>query len=354
MSGKKSIGVLSALTLVLTSTAATAATTIGVMLPDTAPGYELSVTALALKPSANNLNYVIFNKELPAQTPTWRENELMPSYTGAFAVAASRIYPEGRDVHLEWTHLHSNTSATTVAPNFNFFVGPDFEIGPDSLPAHNATGNAVFEYDVVNLDVGQRVLFGDHVQMRFFGGLSNGYLREQVTATYSGNLTGAIPGPFSIRQRIKSSFIGIGPRFGAEANYWMDNGFGFMGEAAVSALIGSSYTKSGYISQSPILLALYGQQTNFQTIADQTVKQVIPGLDAKLAVNYRHTYQHNSVLTVSLGYEAAVYINAIAQYTPQSVVVPMDIGGIFVATMANKQSNYSVQGPFLQASIGFA
>jgi hypothetical protein len=353
MSGTRAIRVLSTVSLLLGSSVVSAAVTnIGVALPNTLPSNEFSFTALALKPSANNLNYVIFNKELPAQSPNWRENELMPAYSFAFAIAASRVFEEGRDVNLEWTHLYSSTSDSTVAPNANFFLGPDYEIGPASLPVHNATGNAVFRYDVVNLDFGQHVLFGQHVQMHFFAGLSNGYLREQVTATYSGNLTGLIPGPFSTRQQVTSSFIGLGPRLGAEGSYTLDNGFGFLGEAAVSALIGSSYTKTGYVSQSPILVATFGQLSpNTQTIADQTVKQVIPGLDAKVGISYRHAYRNNSVLTVSAGYQAAVYVNAINQYIPQSLVVPMTTGGIFVATMSHTQSNYSVQGPFLKASI---
>ncbi len=354
---KKSFAIFSM--VLLSSTMASAATTPdhndAITLANTKPGYSFSFTALALKPSASNLNYVIFNKELPAQSPNWRENEIMPSYSFAFALAASRIFEDGRDLNIEWTHLNSNTSDSTTAPNANFFLGPDYEIGPDAIPIRNATGNAVFKYDVVNLDVGQRVQFGPHVQMHFFGGLSNGYLREEVTATYSGDLTtGLYQGPFSTRQQVRSSVMGLGPRLGIDGNYTMDNGFGFLGEAAVSALVGTFYTKTNYLSSAPELLALFGQTSNTQTIADQTTVQVVPGLDAKIGIDYRHASQNNATFIVSAGYQAAVYINAISQYLPGSLVTPLSTGGIFVATMNHTLSNYSVRGPFLKATIDFA
>src|SRR5579862_5586425 len=55
-----------------------------VTIPNLKPGFGFNIAALWLKPGASNLNYVIYNKELPAQSPTWNEHELKPSYTPAF------------------------------------------------------------------------------------------------------------------------------------------------------------------------------------------------------------------------------------------------------------------------------
>jgi len=323
-----------------------------VTIPDLRPGFEFSITGLALKPGASNLNYVIFNKELPAQSPTWTENEIQPNYGGAFELGARYIFPQGSDVNLTWTHLYSSTSATTVAPNASFFLGPDFEIGPAALPIRQAVGNAQFKYDVANLDVGQYVNFGRHISLRFFGGLSTAFLREQVKTTYSGTvITGAFPGPFSTTQEVTANFSGAGPRFGIDGNVDVGCGFGFLGEAAASAIIGTSYSKTAYISSSAELLALFGQTSNSQFIKDQSVTQVIPGFDAKLGASYKYAFSNDMFLTIKAGYQAAVYVNAISQYLPASLVTPMDTGGIFVATMSHTLSNYSVQGPFLEATL---
>lgn len=325
-----------------------------VTIPAFRPGFEFSIAALALKAGADNLNYVIFNQELPVQSPSWTEKEIKPSYDAAFGLDVRYIFSEGEDVKLDWVHLNSSSSANVVAPNDQFFLGPDYEIGPDALDIRKAVGRAQFKYDVVNLDFGQFVNFGDHVQIRFFGGLSNVYLREQVSSTYSGNvLTGPFPGPFSTNQKVKSDFTGLGPRIGMNASYNTASGFGLLGEGAISALMGSLYTKTSFTSASAELEADFDQTINNQFIKDRTGVQVVPGLDAKLAGTYKHLFTNCLFLTLTAGYQAAVYINAINQYLPASLVAfeSIDTGGIFVATMNHTQSNYSVHGPYIEVAL---
>lgn len=328
-----------------------------VTVPTSDPGFTFSVSALALQPGASNLNYVIYNKELPAQTPTWNEQEFKPSFSFGFELGAGYNFGQGNDVNLDWTHFQSNTSATTIAPNASYFLGPDYEIGPNGTTMRNAYGNAKFNYDVVNLDAGQWAALGKHIAMRFFGGLSTSFLREKVTAIYNGSIpAGLFAGPFSMEQQVKADFTGIGPRFGLEGDYTADNGFGFMMEGAFSALIGSAYAKTSFAGSGQELLALYNQTLNEQYIRDQKVSRVVPGVDGKLALTYKRTFNKNTSINISAGYEAAVYVNAISQYLPGTLVTGTSLqsGGIYVATMDHTLSNYSVQGPFLKASLQFS
>lgn len=219
-----------------------------------------------------------------------------------------------KDVHFSWTHLNSNTSDFVDTPNAAFFIGPDFEIGPDAIPTRHTNGSVNFKYDVVNLDVGQLINFGEHVEMRVFARLSNGYLRENVSSTFTGTTTAPFAGPFSMTQNVMSNFSGIGPRLGVLGNYNMDCGFGFMAEGAFSALIGGLSTKTTYNTSAPELLTLLHQTSNQQVIQDQTVYQVVPGVDAKLGINYKRLIKNKALFTVTAGYQAAVYMNAISQY----------------------------------------
>lgn len=278
------------------------------------------------------MNYVIYNKGLPLQSPSWTERELHPSYTPAFELGLRYVFPNvDADATLDWTHLYSSTSSSTAADSTSYFLGPDYEIGPSGIPIRNATGNVKFRYDVVNLNVGQFMNFGQHVALRFFGGLSTGFLREEITANYTGNTTGTYAGPFSLNQDITSHFAGVGPRAGIHVDISTHTGFGFLGEAAASALIGSMAAKTSYTASAQQLLTVYGQTTNHQSITDQNVYQVIPGFDAKLGINYIHALTNNSLLTIAAGYQAAVYINAISQYLPASLVAgqPLETGGDF-------------------------
>lgn len=326
-----------------------------VYIPNFEPGFQFMLAPIALKPGASNLNYIIYNNELPAQTPGWTEKEIQPGYHFAFMLGGRYFFQPGADINLDWTHLNSTSTASVATPNANFFLGPDYEIGPAGLTIRNGTGNAQFKYDVINLDAAQYVNFGHYVQVRFFGGLSTAFLREQVNATYSGNVvTGAFQGPFSTMQSVTANFTGAGPRFGVETNFITDSGFGIFGEAAASALIGESYSKTNYTSSSQELFAIYGQTLNNQYIKDQNVTQVIPGFDAKLGLSYRRRiHQQGPLLTLKGGYQTAVYVNAISQYTPGTLVTPLQTGGIFVATMNHTLSNYSVQGPFVEADLKF-
>lgn len=358
MSGKKILPLLSVLALSLSSATAFAISSapaqVLVTVPILQPGFEFSFAALALKPGASNLNYVIYNKELPTQSPSWTETELKPGFKFGFEFGGRFVFPQGNDINLTWTHLDNTTSSSIQAPSDSFFVGPDYQIGPDSLIVRSATGKAEFKYDVINLDAGQFVNFGQNTQMRFFGGLSNTYLRELVDATYFGNVTaGPFAGPFSAARNLTAKFTGIGPRIGMDGSYNIYDGFGVFGEGAISVLIGDLYSKVDLIGTGVELTALFHQAINNQFIKDKNITQVIPGFDAKLGLSYKHTFDNCMILTLRAGYQGAVYINAINQYLPQTLVQPLSTGGIFVDTMAHVQSNYSVQGPFVEASLQF-
>ena len=141
-----------------------------VTIPNLEPGFALNATILYLKPAASNLNYVINNKGLPLQAPTWHETEIRPSFTPAFALGATYNFSSdvGAYTSLNWTNLNSFTNTNIAADNLNYFLGPDYEIGPVGIPIRKAYGNVHFLYDVINLDFGQHIAFGDRFSMRFF------------------------------------------------------------------------------------------------------------------------------------------------------------------------------------------
>lgn len=330
----------------------------GLSLPSLNPntGFEFNIGAVWLKPGASNLNYAILNKELPTQSPSWHEQELQPSFDAGFALSARFILPNmpGQDIKIDWTHLNSSTSDSVAAPDDSYFIGPDYEIGPGGLPIRNATGNVKFKYDVVNLSVGQTINVAQ-MQWRFFGGISGASLREELTNVYSGTTEPPFAGPFSMAQSLTSKFNGIGPLIGVSVTYDTCYGIGLLGEATMSGLIGTMKSNTDFVGSAQELLVLFDQETNYQTITDQNVYQVVPGFSGKIGIDYKYAFNNSAILSASVGYEAAVYINAISQYQPASLVIDegLETGGIFVATMAHRLSNYSVQGPFLNIGLQF-
>ena len=338
-----------------------------ISIPSLNPGFNMGVAALWLRPGASNLTYVIYNRALPLLQPSWSEQELNPAFSPAFEIQMGYVPKNsgGMDIDLDWTHLRSETVTESIAAaTSSDFLGPDYDIGPDGSNIRNATGSAQFSADVINVDAGQHVLFGRRLNIRFFGGLSTGFLKENLTDTYSGTATavaasGSIPataaGPFSVTQYESSRFSGAGPRIGVDANYRMRCGFGFIGEGAITALFGTMASNTNYLGTSQTLINNGYAVPNPQYIADQHVFQVIPGFDTKLGVDYKRALSQTTTLVVSTGYQAAVYINAISQYLPGSLVQTkgLSTGSLYVETMNHILSNYSMQGPFLKLSLEF-
>lgn len=322
---------------------------------DIGPKYEFNIGAVWLKPSASNLNYVINNNELPAQSPRWYEQEIFPSYTAGVELGAKYYFLNGeRDIHLEWTHVSTKDSNSINADGVAYFLGPDYEIGPEGIPIRHASGKAEFNYDVINLDAGQKVHFGRDLTLRLFAGLSGALLHEQVTDTYKGDrIDSEFDGPFTMTQEVTANFNGLGPRFGVDADYDVTHGFGVIGEVALSALFGRVHSVTNFTGSAVELEETFDTAVNHQQIKDQHVYQTIPGMDFKLGIRYQHDCRENMTLKLSAGYQGSVYINAISQYLPATLVDGQGIetGGIFVATMDHTLSNYSVQGPFLDFAI---
>ncbi len=340
-------------------------TSIDITIPTFQQGFEIGGTALLLQFNASNLNYAILNKALPLQTPSWTEEELKIGYDPAFAVSMRYVFSGGADVNSDWTHLSSSADASVSADGMQYFVGPDYQIGPDAIPIRNASSTGTFSYDVINLDAGQFVNFGRAVQIRFFGGLSAGFLKEELSTTFTGNtfglthpitgMTYGYPGPFSMNQLVEANYTGVGPRLGFELDGNMGKGFRIACEGAASVLFGASYSKTGFTGSSEELKQRYGQETNYQFIKDENIDQITPGLEAKFGIDYKQLFSNKTMLTLEAGYQGNVYIDAINQYLPGSLVPTqgMETGSIFVETVNHTKSNFSAQGPYFRAAFKF-
>jgi hypothetical protein len=348
-------------------------------IPALAPGFEFSASALYLQPSSNNLDYAILtNPILPgsgpivgALTPNWEKQYIDPDYQFGFNLGVRYILPNTKnedgsiyDMALDWTHLNTSDSDSVIASKNNpvQFVGPDYQIGPDAGPIRSAQSNVKYNFDVVHMDFGIYKNYGNYVRTRFFGGLSGTHIKQTLTTTFAGNVLkseegleeGLNDGPFSVTSENISKFTGVGPRLGANGTVYIGKSFGIIGEAAVSALIGTQKTEMNFASSSA-RLAKAGIDVNYQQIASESTTKVIPAIDTKLGLNYTRELSNNKSVAIELGYQAAIYINAIDEVFPTSLVTdpptPLQTGTIAVNTMGESQSDFSVNGPYLKVSV---
>ncbi len=318
-----------------------------VSIPEMSPGFEFDVTGLWLRPVSNDLEYAVHTFPFPFPTPNWHVKSINPSYHFAYGLGMGYVFcHSGNDIQLHWTHLNSSDSASVSAGPDGQFVAPFYETGPRGGTIQQARGKVDFRYDVVDLDVGQFVNFGNHTLIRFFAGLSGARIKQNLISTFSDNFI-----PFSVRSNNFSQYTGFGPRFGINAKYDLCYGFGVVGQVSGSVLIGNMIARTRYNSSSSIGEALFGITNNKQAIGSDNTQQVVPGADVKLGVNYTYPFCKDSAVTIEGGYKASMYVNAIQEYNPVIVVAPIQTGTVFVATMGKSKSNFSVNGPYLNVNI---
>ena len=91
-----------------------------------------------------------------------------------------------------------------------------------------------------------------------------------------------------------------------------------LGGIAGSTLIGTRQSRIDFLTASP-MAAAGGLIPNTQSLTSPDSTQVIPCIDAKLGASYAIPVGRFGILKCEAGYQAAVYINAVNQYSLSEV-----------------------------------
>jgi hypothetical protein len=305
--------------------------------PPYAPRFEVSGSLLYLQPGAGNLEYGTLVTPLPIATPNWANQSLTPKLSPAFAFGARYMADPFDDIALSWTHLNTNTTGA-FAGTPTQMVGPPFLIGPEANEYKIGQGTVKFTYDSVKLDGGHTFCAECAFQLRAFGGVEFARISE--------NLNGAFldpDGSASMSYTTPSMFTGAGPRLGLKGQYALGD-FEFIGEFAGAGLIGTSQARINVSTISPAIVG-----PNNQSLTSPNATQVVPSFDARLATAYAFPATSYGQFKIEVGYQAAVYFDAVSHYgltsVPTAPMIPPV--GIFLATAQHMQSNFTDQGPYV-------
>jgi Legionella pneumophila major outer membrane protein precursor len=307
-----------------------------------APRFEISGSLLFLQPGAGNLEYVTLVNPLPPVSPHWVNQSLTPKYSPAFNVGFRYMADGSNDIALNWTHLNTTANAAVSATPIQM-IGPPFLIGPESGLYKSGRGTVNFSYDSVKLDAGHTFCAECSFQLRAFGGMEFARLGQDLTGIVESS-----DGTAAMANTTHSLFTGAGPRLGMKGQYALGNAQ-FIGEVAGAALIGTAQSRIDFATVSP------GVGLVNQSLTSPNATQVVPSIDGRLATAYTFPPSTYGLFTVELGYRAAVYFNAVSQYSltqvPTSLVLPPR--GIYLATAEHLQSNFTNHGPYLTGSWKF-
>jgi len=311
---------------------------------------ETRASLLLLRPGGGNLDYGLMASPLPLPTPNWEYLSVSPDFTPAFNIGLGYVLSNyGNDIQLSWTHLNTRDSASAVADPTDQFVGPPYEIGPDAGLFRFANATTKFEFDSVNLDVGQFVDTGGPFMLRVFGGLQFARIGSNLSARFESE-----DGFLSNAYVNDSLFTGLGPRFGMRAQSTRGN-LDLVGEFAGSVLVGKSESRLDFAATSPELEILEIPSPNRQALTSRDATRVIPSIESKLGTGYTLPGKHYGLIRFETGYQVAVYVNAINQYSISEVVTPpVDQSvGIYLRTASPTKSDFTAHGPYFTASWVF-
>jgi hypothetical protein len=179
--------------------------------------------------------------------------------------------------------------------------------------------------------------------LRVFGGVEVARIGQNLSELFQ-----SPDGTASNGYTTNSLFTGAGPRLGLKGQYDIGN-FQFIGEVGGAGLIGTSQSRINFSTNSPAV------GLNNQSLTSPNATQVIPSIDARLATAYTFPLTSYGLFKIELGYQAAVYFNAVSQYSLTNVPTMLTLPpvGIYLATEQHLQSNFTNQGPYLTGSWAF-
>ena len=305
------------------------------------PRFEVSGSLLYLQPGAGNLEYGTLVTPLPLVTPNWSNQSLKPDFSPAFRFGARYMPTAANDVELNWTYLN------TIA-NGSVFGRADangraaFLIGPESALYKIGHGAVKSDYDSVNLDGGHTFCAECPFQLRVFGGVEVARIGQNLSGLFQ-----SPDGTASNGYTTNSLFTGAGPRLGLKGQYDIGN-FQFIGEVAGAGLIGTSQSRINFSTNSP------AAGLNNQCLTSPNATQVIPSIDARLATAYTFPLTSYGLFKIELGYQAAVYFNAVSQYSLTNVPTMLTLPpvGIYPGNRAASAKQFHGPGPVSDRELG--
>lgn len=311
-------------------------------------GLTFGLAGLYLRPSRTQLDYALV---YPESLTTFRlidfasgrfEN-VKPDYHWGYSANIGYRFPcSGNDVRLGYTHYNKDDDDRFFRSNE--FV-QDVGIGlVDASVSTTVSGRITSEYQTVDLDFGQHLLYGCDLKMRFLGGVRYADLDQQLNTAFieapESSLTGIVVDSHTHQ---KTSYEGVGPRLGLEAAYNIGCGFGIVGQLDTALLVGD--TDSRFSSDQVISLVNVTSFTLSRSIRYQQHTRIVPNIDGRLSLDYSYRLCScpRSRFTVEAGYYVNRFFNTVDRISISQTTAPERRGRQTIAS--------SFDGPYVGIQV---
>lgn len=230
-----------------------------------------------------------------------------PKWGWGFMIEGSYHFNTGNDLNLNWYHVGTNRTggfngSKTLNTNFLPSLVDTNATALTSVTVNKATATIDPKWDMVNLEFGQHVDFGENKSIRFHGGFEFARLTTNNSTAMSGSVSTTTGGTPSFSNTLGSnpSYNGFGPRLGADMSYDWGNGLAIYANGAAALLAGTSKYST---TATNVLLARSVTTNSSSTI-------VVPELEGKLGAAYSYATAQGD-LTFDAGWMWINYFNAV-------------------------------------------
>lgn len=233
-----------------------------VTVPCESTAWDLGVQALYLKAEHNARE-----NDITTVGTTGASNDYSTDWGWGFRLEGSYHFGTGNDLNLNWLYYKSDQGSRTASTT-----------NPDGTYLES-------KYNIVNLEMGQHVDFGESWDVRMHGGLQYANLKQDVAPTAS-----TVPNTTTYERQFEVE--GLGPRAGVDVAYDFGNGFALTSNAAAALLVAEDKL-DGTVKNAA------GVSTN------SSVKnnRVVSDLEGKVGVRYTHAMAQGDLM-IDLGYQA--------------------------------------------------
>jgi hypothetical protein len=279
---------------------------VNVTVPCESTAWDLGGKALYFQPSISGAN-AGSSKTLTSGAGQSVDVGRNPKWGWGFMIEGSYHFNTGNDLNLNWYHVGTSRSggfngSTTITSNQSSLLEPA-SANIESLTINRVYNTVDPKWDMVNLEFGQHVDFGESKSIRFHGGFEFARLTANNSIAMNGSAVTVLPRTtpsFSTRLGTNPSYNGFGPRFGADMSYDWGNGLGIYANGATALLAGTSK-----YSTTATNVELGRSVT---TSGSSTV--VVPELEGKLGATYSYATAQGD-LTFDAGWMWINYFNAV-------------------------------------------
>lgn len=278
---------------------------VNVTIPCESTAWSFGAKALYMQPSVNSNPGIAGAREFTNN----------PNYNWGFQIEGAYHFNTGNDFNINWYHISKSDSR-----NFGPGRTTNLPFAFGSVTPVSASSSVDPKWDMVNMEFGQHVDFGDNKSIRFHGGAEYAHLANSVsvysTDTVAGPMFVGVANPVMSHTTYDPTYNGFGPRLGADMNYGFGNGLSIYANGATAMLAGTSAHKTNMTVN------------NVNTLSTNTSRTVIvPEIDAKLGATYTYAMAQGD-LTLDAGWMWVNYFN-----------VHENIEGV--------RNDFGLQGPFI-------